>query len=61
MNYGRQGIKQKKKLLNSAATRLRTKLGVFSHQIYTDISNCRCGFRLMSGTGFCTGYYFERP
>ena len=54
MNYGRQGIKQKKKLLNSAATRLRTKL-------YTDISNCRCGFRLMSGTVFCTGYYFERP
>ena len=33
----------------------------FRHQIYTDISNCRCGFRLMSGTGFCTGYYFERP
>ena len=30
MNYGRQGIKQKKKLLNSAATRLRTKLGVFA-------------------------------
>lgn len=30
MNYGRQGIKQKKKLLNSAATRLRTKFGVFA-------------------------------
>ena len=30
MNYGGKGIKQKKKLLNSAATRLRTKLGVFA-------------------------------
>jgi penicillin-binding protein 1A len=30
MNYGSQGIKQKKKLLNSAATKFRTKLGVFA-------------------------------
>ena len=29
MNYGRQGIKQKKKLLNSATTKLGTKLGIF--------------------------------
>ena len=29
MNYGRQGIKQKKRLLNSATTKLGTKLGIF--------------------------------
>ena len=29
MNYGDKGIKQKKKLLNSATTKLGTKLGIF--------------------------------
>ena len=29
MNYGGKGIKQKKKLLNSATTKLGTKLGIF--------------------------------
>lgn len=29
MNYGRTGIRQKKKLLNSAATKLGTKFGIF--------------------------------
>lgn len=29
MNYGGNGIKRKKKLLNSAATKFKTKLGIF--------------------------------
>ena len=29
MNYGGKGIKQKKRLLNSATTKLGTKLGIF--------------------------------
>ena len=29
MNYGGKGIKQKKKLLNSATTKLGTKLDIF--------------------------------
>lgn len=33
MNYGGNGIKRKKKLLNSAATKFKTKLGIF-------LSNC---------------------
>lgn len=61
MNYGRQGIKTKEKTAKFRRYKTSNKTWRFRHQIYTDISNCRCGFRLMSGTGFCTGYYFERP